>query len=332
MGICLRNIVARGLALALACAVAAGCVQDTAGSASARKRVIVVSPRPPGPMPVAGFARRLALETGAEVTIREVDILSHEAIADAARRMVREHPALIISPTSEMVYGLREVTETIPILFVTMADPIQSSLVSDEARPRGNVSGFTFHVPTEPKQLELLKRAFPAIRRVGVVGDRWLFTSTSFRMLADAARGPLAIGIERVHFEDALELERALAQPAAASVDAWIVPQGTATFRFAREVVALLGATGKPAIFGSENFVRLGGLMSYSPSFEDPSERVVDMAKSVLQGFPVGELPVERPQTFRFAVNTATWGRIVPPPPRRILLLATDFYGADGKP
>jgi ABC-type uncharacterized transport system substrate-binding protein len=325
-----RNLRARGLALALAAVLAAGCARDA--PVSAAKRVIIVSPLPAGPVDVARLARRLARETGAQVSVRAVDVLSREAIAAASRRIVAERPALIISPTSEVVYGLRDLTQAIPILFVTMADPTQANLVSDEVRPRGNVSGYTFHVPVEHKQLELLKRAFPAIRRVGVVGDRGLFTSSSFRVLEEAARGPLGIEIERVHFEDPAELRRALAQPSAAGVDAWIVPQGTATFRYARELVPLLGATGKPVMFGSERFVRLGGLMSYSPSFEDPSERVVAMARSVLQGFPIGDLPVERPQSFRFAVNTAAWGRMAPPPSRKVLLLATDFYGADGKP
>jgi hypothetical protein len=66
--------------------------------------------------------------------------------------------------------------------------------------------------------------------------------------------------------------------------------------------------------------------MSYSPAFEDPSERVASMARSVLEGFPVGDLPVEHPQSFRFAVNTTTWAGFSPPPPRRLLMLATDFY------
>jgi hypothetical protein len=50
------------------------------------------------------------------------------------------------------------------------------------------------------------------------------------------------------------------------------------------------------------------------------------MARSVLEGYPVGDLPVERPQSFRLAVNTDTWSRISPPPPRRMLMLANDFY------
>ena len=326
----MRNLLARSLALALAAVLADGCARDA--PVSAAKRVIIVSPHPAGPVEVAGLARRLARDTGAQVSVRAVDVLSRDAIASASRRIVAEHPALIISPTSEVVYGLRDLTQAIPILFVTMADPTQANLVSDEVRPHGNISGYTFHVPVEHKQLELLKRTFPAIRRVGVVGDRGLFTSSAFRLLEEAARGPLGIEIERVHFEDPAELRRALARPSAAAIDAWIVPQGTATFRYARELVALLGATGKPAMFGSERFVRLGGLMSYSPSFEDPSERVVAMARSVLRGFPIGDLPVERPQSFRFAVNTAAWGRMAPPPSRKVLLLATDFYGAHDKP
>ena len=72
--------------------------------------------------------------------------------------------------------------------------------------------------------------------------------------------------------------------------------------------------------------------MSYSPSFEDPSERVVSMAQTVLQGYPVGDLPVARPQVFRLAVNTVAWSRLEPAPPTKLLLLATDFYPPDARP
>ena len=107
------------------------------------------------------------------------------------------------------------------------------------------------------------------------------------------------------------------------------MPESGAAYRFAPELVDLVAASGKPAIYGSERFVRLGGLMSYSPCYEDPSARVVSMAKSVLTGFPVGDLPVERPQSFQLAINTDAWSRFRPLPPREVLVLATDFFPAD---
>lgn len=324
----LRLALLRMLTVVLFATVTGACSDAPAGSA----QVILVSPEGAGPVDGAALADRIARATGASVAVRRVNILSQRAVRAAAREIVARRPALVIAISAQMVYGLRDQTQAIPILFVTMNDPIQANLVSDERRPRGNVSGFTFHVPIEHKQLEILELAFPGVRRVGVVGDRGLFTSTSFAVLAQAARGPLAVAIERVHFETAADLRAALAMPAAAAADAWIVPAGPAAFRIAPQLVALLAATGKPAVFGSERFVRLGGLMSYSPSFEDADARIVDMAQTVLQGFPVGDLPVERPQAFRFAVNTTTWKHTTPRPPRSLLLRATDFYAAGQAP
>ncbi len=313
----------------LACAslLAAGCSGDPEGRDA--RRVIVLNLRDGAPVDIGRVARRLSTEARARVFVRDVDVSTEAALRQSARRIVAERPALVVSPSARMVYGLRNYTETIPVLFVTIADPVESSLVPDERRPRGNVSGFSFHVPVEDKQLELLKRAFPGVRRVGVMGDRTLFTSATFRQLSQAARGPLALELERVHFETVADLKRALGEPAAQAIDAWVVPEGGAAYRFAREVVALIDATGKPAVYGSDRFVKLGGLMSYSPSFEDPSERVVQMALTVLQGFPVGDLPVEHPHAFRFAVNTVAWKRFDPPPARRVLLMATDYFAAD---
>jgi putative ABC transport system substrate-binding protein len=324
----------KALAVAMFLAVAAiagGCAESSA-AAAAGKRVIVVNPRTGGPVDARALAARISAETGAAVGVRDVDVLSADAARAAARSIVAQRPALIVATSSEMVFALRDETQTLPILFVTLADPIQTGLIADDRRPRGNVSGFSFHVPVGPKQLELLLRAFPQVRRVGVIGDRTLFSSTSFRLLSEAAREPLHVEIERAHFENAADLDRVFSAAAVKGVDAWIVPEGGAAFRFARELVARIDATGRPAIYGSERFVRLGGLMSYSPQFEDPSDRVAHMARSILQGFPVGDLPVERPQGVRLAINTAAWARFTPQPPRNLLVLATDFYPSDARP
>ena len=321
---------ARALAAAIllvAAGLVGGCVESSA--ATAGKRVVVVSPRSAGPVDAQALAAQIAAGTRAQVSTVAVDVLSPESVRAAARGIVAGHPALIVAPSSEMAFALRDETQAIPVLFVTLSDPIQTGLVRDEGRPRGNLSGFTFHVPIGAKQVELLLRAFPGVRRVGVVGDRALFGSTSFRMLVDAASGPLHVEVERLHFEDASDLEHAFAGPAAARVDAWIVPEGAAAFRHAAELVKRIEATGKPAIYGSERFVSLGGLMSYAPAQEDPSGRVVSMARSVLAGFPVGDLPVERPQSFRLAINTVAWSRFRPLPPREVLVLATDFFPGD---
>jgi putative ABC transport system substrate-binding protein len=315
----MRATLACGLA---ACALLLGaCDTRQAGP-----RIVVLDPEPAGLVDVPSLAGRLARDTQATVSMKTVPMLSSSAIREACDQAVAEKPALIVAPAADLVFDLRERTHTIPILFVTLADPIDSSLVTDMQRPRGNVSGYSFHVGIEAKQLEMLKRAFPSVRRVGVLGDRFAFSTTAFRQMAEAARQSLDMEIVRVHFQNGEELPPAFERALAAGIDAWIVPNGGTTYRFAQDIVALVEASGRPAMYGHERFVKLGGLMSYSQAFEDPSERIARMARSVLQGFPVGELPVEHPQNFRFAVNTAAWAQVRPRPVRKMLLLATDFY------
>jgi ABC-type uncharacterized transport system substrate-binding protein len=313
----------------------AACILATAGCGwighASAPHVIVIEPQPAGLVDVRTLANRIKAGTGARVEVRQVSVLSPETIRPAVAEIVAMRPALVVAPAADLVFGLREQTHAIPILFISIADPIDSSLVTDTQRPRGNVSGFSFHVPLGAKQLEILKQAFPGTRRVGVLGDRYAFSTSAFREMSLAAAGPLGIEIVRVHFQSREELAPAV-QRATGGVDAWLVPEAGAAVRFGAEIVQLLGATRLPAIYGNDRFVRLGGLMSYSQSFADPSDRVVRMARSVLQGFPVGELPVEHPEAFRFAINTDTWRRTQPAPPARLLLLATDFYPRDAAP
>jgi len=307
-------------ACALALALAA-CDARRAGP-----RILVLEPEPAGMVDVASLAGRLARDTQASVEVRRVSVTSVASLQQACAQAVAEKPALIVAPAADIVWSLREHTHAIPILFVTLADPIDSSLVTDMQRPRGNVSGYSFHVDIAAKQLEMLKRTFPRVRRVGVLGDRFAFSTTAFRKMAQAASESLDVEIVRVHFQTPGELRTAFARAAEADVDAWLVPNVGTTWRFAEDIVELVSRSGRPAIFGHERFVKLGGLMSYSQDFEDPSERVARMARSVLQGFPVGELPVEHPQNFRFAVNTSAWREVHPRPSPKMLLLATDFY------
>lgn len=308
----------------VASALAVGACDDV--SRHGPPQVVVFEPEPAGMVDVAALAGRLAHDTDASVTVRRVALTSLASIQDACARVVAERPALIVAPAADIVWGLREHTHAIPILFVTVADPVDTSLVTDMQRPRGNVSGYSFHVDIAAKQLETLKRVFPRVRRVGVLGDRYTFSTSSYRRMAQAANESLDVEIVRVHFESGAELKAAFARAHEAGVDAWLVPNNGTTYRLAEDIVALVSASGRPAIFGHERFVKLGGLMSYSQAFEDPSERVARMARSVLQGFPVGELPVEHPQNFRFAVNTTAWRDARPRPAAKMLLLATDFY------
>jgi putative ABC transport system substrate-binding protein len=311
----------------LACGLAASILALAACEArQPGARIVVLEPEPAGVVDVPALAGRLAQETQASVSVRSVPMLSEAAIREACEHAVAERPSLIVAVAADFVFGLRERTHAIPILFVTLADPIDSSLVTDMQRPHGNVSGYSFHVDIEAKQLEMLKRVFPRAHRIGVLGDRYAFSTTAFRQMAEAASDSLDAEIVRVHFQDGDELRAAFARASAAGVDAWLVPNGGTTYRFAQDIVALVAASGRPAMYGHERFVKLGGLMSYSQAFEDPSERIARMARSVLQGFPVGELPVERPQNFRFAVNTSAWAQARPRPAAKMLLLASDFY------
>jgi putative ABC transport system substrate-binding protein len=314
----------------LACGIAACAIALCSCEAKRTPpRIVVLDPDPPGMVDVASLAGRLARDTQATVTLRQVPVLSAASIAQACEEAVAEKPALIVAPAADIVYGLRERTHAIPILFVTLVDPIDSSLVTDMQRPRGTVSGYSFHVDIEAKQLEMLKRVFPSVRRVGVLGDRNAFSTSAFRQVAEAARGALEVELVRVHFQTVEELRAAFGRAREAGVDAWLVPNGGTTYRFAEDIVRLVSASERPAIYGHERFVKLGGLMSYSQAFEDPSERIARMARSVLQGFPVGELPVERPQAFRFVVNTGAWREARPRPVAKMLLLASDFYARD---
>jgi len=214
----------------------------------------------------------------------------------------------------------KQATTTIPIVFGVVGDPIAEGLVTSLARPGGNITGLS-NVTNDliGKWLELLKQVVPGVNLAAVL---WKPDSMPDRArevrLKEASASAQALGMQ-LQVVEALgpaDLDRAFLDISAKGANALVVLT-TPIFGIERQRIADLAAKNRlPTVYGSRNYVDVGGLMSYGPSFTDLHRRAASYVDKILKGAKPSDLPVEQPTKFELVINRKTanaLGLTVPP-------------------
>src|SRR5262245_48839319 len=198
-------------------------------------------------------------------------------------------------------------TSTIPIVFVSGADPVQLGYVISLNRPAGNATGVSFNsTPLNPKRLELLHELVPKPAVIALLWDPNLQNSkAALRNVEAAAR---ALGRQTVMVEAGTEgeIDAAFATFVQAGAGALFVGTGPFYVNQGRQLVALAARHALPGSYGLREFVVAGGLMSYGASDTDATRRAGLYVGRILKGAKPEELPVELPTKYELVINLAT--------------------------
>jgi putative ABC transport system substrate-binding protein len=155
--------------------------------------------------------RRLGWNQGDNIVFeRRFGDNKRERLAELAAQLVRLNVDVILtSGTAPPIYA-KQATSTIPIVFIASGDPVGTGLVSNLARPGGNVTGFSAQVSTElgPKRLQLLKDAFSGLSRVSVLWDANESNVKMFKNIVDAGAS-LGVKVGSVQVVNAVDLNKA---------------------------------------------------------------------------------------------------------------------------
>jgi len=218
-------------------------------------------------------------------------------------------------PTSNR--AAKEATSSTPIVMAFDNDPVGNGFVASLARPGGNITGLSTLAPEiSGKQLELLKETVPRFSRVAVFG-----TSTnpgniqSLKEMEFAAR---ALGVQ-LQYLDVLgpkDIGTAFRAASNERADAVLVLAGSIFNSHRTQVVELALKNRLPAIYPYPEFVRDGGLMTYSVSITDLFRRAAVFVDKILKGAKPADLPVEQPTKFELVINLKTAKQIgltIPP-------------------
>ena len=226
--------------------------------------------------------------------------------------------AIVASPTPAAL-AARNATRTIPIVGMSLTEPVEVGLVASLARPGGNVTGVTYGVDTDifGKQLGLLKEAIPKVRRVTVLYNPGNSPAQPLIMssVKDAARS-LGLQLQLLEAREPGEFDGAFAAMARERAGALLL-SGDPMYFLQRARLAELALKGRlPSMSTQWQWVEAGGLMSYAPSFPDLYRRAATYVDKILRGAKPADLPVEQPTKFELVINLKTakaLGLTIPP-------------------
>ena len=231
---------------------------------------------------------------------------------------------LIVAAGSGAALAAKRATSTIPIVMLGVADPERTGLVTNLARPGGNLTGTSnLNVDLNAKIYELAKEALPQVSRVGIFWNPGNPASAH----AIAKEGPFirALGMTPIPIEvqTAADLDRAFEMALRERVDLLGLHMAVLThfpriFEFAaRHGLPVAGA-------GSKEIARAGGLMSLSGDVSDAVQRGALFVVKILKGANPGELPVEQPTKTALVINLKTAKALGLSIPRSVLLRADE--------
>jgi putative ABC transport system substrate-binding protein len=230
-----------------------------------------------------------------------------ERMRELAEELVRMKVDIIMAPSSVYTGAAKRATSTIPIVFMSHADPLRSGHVANLARPGGNVTGLSIMMTeTNIKSLELLKEIIPGLSRVAVVWDPATPSHAPGLKAIERAAPSLELRIQSAPVRGAADYEEAFSAMVRDGADAVLV-LSTPMFIADAKRLAQLALTHKlPSLFGPKDHVAAGGLMSYSPDRRDLYRRGALFVDKILRGVDPAGIPVEQPTKFELVINLKT--------------------------
>ena len=276
---------------------------------------------------IAGL-RDLGYVEGKNLTIdRRYAQLRGDQMLPIARELVALRPDIIVTACTGSTRAVMQASQQIPVVMVSVADPVGQGFVQNLAQPGTNATGRSSQSrELMPKMLELLHAAVPKAKRIAVFVNS---INTAHEVLwtdVQAAARPLGITPVRAEVRGPSGLDSALDELKKINAGGLLVlPDDPMTFNLRRRVIDVANQQGLPVMYGHREFVADGGFMSYGESFLDSYRRVAAYIDKLARGAKAAELPIEQPTKFQLVINLKTASLLGVAPPRTLLLRADEL-------
>ena len=212
-------------------------------------------------------------------------------------------PDVVFATPHPAAQALHDLTDAIPIVVVQSGDLVSAGFAQVQRRPGGNMTGFTlFEQTVTTKYLQLLKEVAPDMRRVAVVQTENSSWRGDFDMISAVAR---TIGVEPISaiVREPKDAERLIAAFAVEPHGGLIFPPDGAVGGHLQEIIVLADRYRLPAIYPQPGAAARGGLMNYGTDNVDIYRRAASYVDRILRGEKPGDLPVQGPIKYEFAIN-----------------------------
>jgi len=260
---------------------------------------------------VSGFPQGLQ-ELG-YIDGRNIDIVYRYADGDVTRmpaladELVRLKPDVIVCGTTAATLAFKQATATIPIVGVTLTDPEGFGLVTNWARPGGQVTGVLLTLDSLPaKLLQLVLEVVPGASRIGLLLNVSNPNYVIFKQNAESAAAKFARKLVPIEVRVPDDLDAAFQALARERVDLGLILPDPMFISERRRIAALAAATRLPTMYGQRENVEDGGLMSYGIDVRESFRRGATYVDKILKGAKPGDLPLELPTKLELVINLKT--------------------------
>jgi putative tryptophan/tyrosine transport system substrate-binding protein len=229
-----------------------------------------------------------------------------ERMFNFSKELVALDPDIIIGHSTPVVAALRQATQTIPIVFVVVSDPVGSGFVTSIAHPGGNITGFvTLQSTITGKHLSILRELKSQLTRVAFMynSDSVPEGGTFYIPVFHESAKEFRVTPIEAEVHSTADIEAIMADLGAAPGGGLIVVAGNFTSIHRALIVSLAARWRIPTIYPYRYFVDEGGLVSYGVDVLDLFRRAPDYVDRILQGTRPADLPVQAPKRFELVIN-----------------------------
>jgi ABC-type uncharacterized transport system substrate-binding protein len=230
-----------------------------------------------------------------------------DRIHSGAAEIAAGAPDLIFVWSNPGLAAMKQTTQTIPIIFVQVSDPVGGALVASLARPGGNITGFqNFETAIGGKWLELLKEIALGVSRVGVLYNQNIPANVEFLGTAQTVSGRVGVTVMPTELHNAADIERVITRFAQDADSGLIVTPNPLNARNNEVIIGLAARLHLPAIYPFHVDAEKGGLISYGFDTIEQQRGAAAYVDRILKGEKPADLPVQAPTKYQLVINLKT--------------------------
>jgi ABC-type uncharacterized transport system substrate-binding protein len=230
-----------------------------------------------------------------------------DRLAALVQDLVRLKLDAIFVPTRPALPAVKSATSTIPIVFVSLGDPVTEGWVASLGRPGGNLTGVAgLSSELTGKRLELLREFLPSLSKIAVLWNPANSAEGAAVTATETAARSIGMSLVVEHAGDPGEFDRAIAAILHSGAKSVIVLPDPMFLANREQLIKRIGQSRLPAIYMETGFVAAGGLISYGPDLPEMMRRAAYYVDKILKGAKPSDLPVEQPTKFVLVINLKT--------------------------
>jgi putative ABC transport system substrate-binding protein len=226
-----------------------------------------------------------------------------ERLTGLASELVRLKVSVIIASSTPAAMAARDATKEVPIVFSSTGDPLASGLVTNLARPEGNVTGVTMGTAElAGKRLELLTEVVPKLSVAAILYNPDISTRVTLQETQTAGQG-LKVRITAIEVRTVKDIDGAFESAKKSKAGGITFVENPPITTYPQQVVELAVKTRLPAIYARTDWCEIGGLVCYGRDVSDTYKRLAVYVDKILKGVKPADIPVEQSMKLHFVFN-----------------------------